>query len=98
MAIVDFTHLDMNHEQAEVIDRLIAQPHGAVLVAGPVGAGKTSTLYNCLQRINSPLKSVMTIEDPIEHRIPGVNQTQVNSQGDMGFSEGLRACSVRNRT
>ncbi|MGZ3387489.1 MAG: GspE/PulE family protein, partial [Isosphaeraceae bacterium] len=74
-----------------VIDRLISQPYGAVLVAGPVGAGKTSTLYNCLERINSPLRNVMTIEDPIEHRIPGVNQTQVNNQGDMGFSEGLRA-------
>ena len=81
----------MTAEQAELLDRLIAQPYGAVLVAGPVGAGKTSTLYNCLERINSPPANVMTIEDPIEHRIPGVNQTQVNSQGDMGFSEGLRA-------
>ena len=81
----------MTPAQAEMLDRLIAQPYGAVLVAGPVGAGKTSTLYNCLERINSPLANVMTIEDPIEHRIPGVNQTQVDSQGDMGFSEGLRA-------
>jgi type IV pilus assembly protein PilB len=90
-AVVGFTHLGMSQEQAEVIDRLISQPYGAVLVAGPVGAGKTSTLYNCLERINSPLRNVMTIEDPIEHRIPGVNQTQVNNQGDKGFSEGLRA-------
>jgi type IV pilus assembly protein PilB len=90
-AIVGFTHLGMSTEQAEVLDRLVAQPYGAVFVAGPVGAGKTSTLYNCLERINSPLRNVMTIEDPIEHRIPGVNQTQVNTQGDMGFSEGLRA-------
>ena len=90
-AIVGFTHLGMSPAQAEVLDRLVAQPYGAVLVAGPVGAGKTSTLYNCLERINSPLRNVMTIEDPIEHRIPGVNQTQVNTQGDMGFSEGLRA-------
>src|SRR5271157_1446875 len=90
-AVVGFTHLGMSQEQAEVIDRLISQPYRAVLVAGPVGAGKTSTLYNCLERINSPLRNVMTIEDPIEHRIPGVNQTQVNNQGDMGFSEGLRA-------
>ena len=90
-AVVGFTHLGMSQEQAKVIDRLIAQPYSAVLVAGPVGAGKTSTLYNCLERINSPLRNVMTIEDPIEHRIPGVNQTQVNNQGDMGFSEGLRA-------
>jgi type IV pilus assembly protein PilB len=85
-----FSHLGMNAEQAETLDRLIAVPYGAVLVAGPVGAGKTSTLYNCLERINSPLKNVMTIEDPIEHRIPGVNQTQI-TQGEMGFSEGLRA-------
>ncbi|MGP0068064.1 MAG: GspE/PulE family protein [Isosphaeraceae bacterium] len=84
-----FTHLGMNAEQAETLDRLIAQPYGAVLVAGPVGAGKTSTLYNCLERINSPLKNVMTIEDPIEHRIPGVNQSQVSPE--MGFSEGLRS-------
>jgi type II secretory ATPase GspE/PulE/Tfp pilus assembly ATPase PilB-like protein len=90
-AVVGFTHLGMSPDQAATIDRLIAQPYGAVLVAGPVGAGKTSTLYNCLERINSPLRNVMTIEDPIEHRIPGVNQTQINSQGDMGFSEGLRA-------
>jgi type II secretory ATPase GspE/PulE/Tfp pilus assembly ATPase PilB-like protein len=86
-----FTHLGMTNEQAETLDKLIAQPYGAILVAGPVGAGKTSTVYNCLERINSPLKNVMTIEDPVEHRIPGVNHTQVNSQGDMGFSEGLRA-------
>ena len=90
-AIVGFAHLGMNHEQTEVIDRLIAQPYGAVLVAGPVGAGRTSTFYNCLERINLPLKNVMTIEDPIEHRISGVNQTRVNTQGDMGFSEGLRS-------
>ena len=85
-----FTHLGMTAEQAETLDRLIAQPYGAVLVAGPVGAGKTSTLYNCLERINSPMKNIMTIEDPIEHRIPGVNQAQI-TQGEMGFSEGLRA-------
>jgi len=86
-----FTHLGMTNAQADVLDKLIAQPYGAILVAGPVGAGKTSTLYNCLERINSPAKNVMTIEDPIEHRIPGVNQCQINNAGDMGFSEGLRA-------
>jgi type II secretory ATPase GspE/PulE/Tfp pilus assembly ATPase PilB-like protein len=87
-----FAHLGMTKEQAELLSRLITQPYGAILVAGPVGAGKTSTLYNCLEQINSPCKNVMTVEDPIEHRIPGVNQTQVNvSTGDMSFSEGLRA-------
>jgi type IV pilus assembly protein PilB len=86
-----FSHLGMTAQQAATLDKLITHPYGAILVAGPVGAGKTSTLYNCLERINSPLKNVMTIEDPIEHRIPGVNQCQINSPGDMGYSEGLRA-------
>ncbi len=86
-----FTHLGMSAEQADTLDKLITLPYGAVLVAGPVGSGKTSTLYNCLERINSPLKNVMTIEDPIEHRIPGINQSQINNQGEIGFSEGLRA-------
>ncbi len=85
-----FSHLGMNAEQAATLDRLISQPYGAILVAGPVGAGKTSSLYTCLERINSPLKNVMTIEDPIEHRIPGVNQSQI-TPGEMGFGEGLRA-------
>jgi type IV pilus assembly protein PilB len=89
--VTGFAHLGMTTAQAETLDKLITQPYGAILVAGPVGAGKTSSLYNCLERINSPLKNVMTIEDPIEHRIPGVNQCQINNAGDMGFSEGLRA-------
>jgi type IV pilus assembly protein PilB len=86
-----FTHLGMTKAQAETLTKLIAQPYGAILVAGPVGAGKTSTLYNCLEQMNSPLKNVMTVEDPIEHRIPGVNQTQINNPGEMSFSDGLRA-------
>jgi type IV pilus assembly protein PilB len=89
--ISNFTNLGMTKQQAETLDGLIQQPYGAVLVAGPVGAGKTSTLYNCLERINSPLRNVMTIEDPIEHRIAGVNQAQITNAADMNFSEGLRA-------
>jgi len=89
---VGFDQLGMTPEQGRTLDRLISQPYGAILVAGPVGAGKTSTLYNCLERINSPLRNLMTIEDPIEHRMPGVNQTQVGSgPGEMTFGEGLRA-------
>jgi len=90
--VVGFPHLGMTKTQAETLDGLISQPYGAVFVAGPVGAGKTSTLYNCLERINSPLRNLMTIEDPIEHRMPGVNQSQVGSSpGEMSFGEGLRA-------
>lgn len=86
-----FDHLGMSPTQAETLSNLIAKPHGAVLVAGPVGAGKTSTLYNCLGKVNLPTRNVMTIEDPIEYRIAGVNQTQVDARGDMRFSDGLRA-------
>src|SRR5205085_5446297 len=80
-----------NQRQTEQLDRLIAKPYGAILVAGPVGAGKSTTLYTCLSKVNLPTRNVMTIEDPIEKRVPGVNQTQVDSRRDMGFSDGLKA-------
>ncbi len=86
-----FEHLGMTPRQAEQLDKLITKPYGAILVAGPVGAGKSTTLYTCLSKVNSPTRNVMTIEDPIEKRMPGVNQTQVDARGDMGFSEGLKA-------
>jgi type IV pilus assembly protein PilB len=86
-----FEHLGMDHRQAELITRLIAKPYGAILVAGPVGAGKSTTLYTCLSKVNSPTRNIMTIEDPIEKRVPGVNQTQIDTRVEMGFSEGLKA-------
>ena len=88
---VSFDQLGLNPRESELLTSLCHKPYGAVLVAGPVGAGKTTTLYSCLGRINLPTKNVMTIEDPIEHRISGVNQTQVDSKALVGFSEGLRA-------
>ena len=88
---VSFDQLGLNSRESELLTSLCHKPYGAVLVAGPVGAGKTTTLYSCLGRINLPTKNVMTIEDPIEHRISGVNQTQVDSKALVGFSEGLRA-------
>jgi type II secretory ATPase GspE/PulE/Tfp pilus assembly ATPase PilB-like protein len=84
-------HLGMNARQAEQLEKLIAKPYGAILVAGPVGAGKSTTLYTCVTKVNSPTRNLMTIEDPIEKRIAGVNQTQVDTRSDMGFSEGLKA-------
>ena len=86
-----FDHLGMTASQITKMNNLLAKPHGAVLVAGPVGAGKTSTLYSCLGKVNLSSRNVMTIEDPIEYRIPGVNQTQVDHRGDMTFSAGLRS-------
>ncbi len=86
-----FESLGMTRSQTETMNALIAKPYGAILVAGPVGSGKTTTLYSSLRRVNDPMSNVMTIEDPIELRIPGVNQIQVDHRGDMGFGDGLRA-------
>ncbi len=86
-----FESLGMSTTQAEMLSVLISKPYGAILVAGPVGAGKTSTLYSCLGKVNDPCRNVMTIEDPIERRITGINQVQVDARGELRFSEGLRA-------
>ena len=85
-----FEQLGLSHSDSEVLGGLCDKPYGAVLVAGPVGAGKTTTLYSCLSRVNVPSRNIMTIEDPIEHRLAGVNQMQVNNHVDVGFGEGLK--------
>ena len=86
-----FDLLGLNHAQAEQLSNICAKPYGAVLVAGPVGAGKTTTLYTCLSRVNAPTRNVMTIEDPIERRLAGVNQTQVDARTGFDFGSGLKA-------
>lgn len=88
---IGFDALGLSPREAEQLAGLCAQPYGAVLVAGPVGAGKTTTLYSCLSRVNLPTRNVMTIEDPVEHRLAGVNQMQVDNKALVGFGEGLRA-------
>ena len=70
---------------------LIEQPHGVVLVTGPTGSGKTTTLYTALARINSVTKNIMTIEDPVEYRLPLIRQTQINLKAGITFSRGLRS-------
>ncbi len=86
-----FEGLGLTHHEADLLGSLCDKPYGAVLVAGPVGAGKTTTLYSCLSRVNVPSRNIMTIEDPIEHRLAGVNQMQVDIGRDVGFGEGLKA-------
>ena len=83
--------LGLDAGQVEAMERLTDRPYGLVLVAGPVGSGKTTTLYSCLHRINIPTKNVMTIEDPVEYRLPGVNQLQVDNRTEFTFAAGLRA-------
>jgi len=86
-----FDLLGMSPAQAEQLAGICDKPYGAVLVAGPVGSGKTTTLYTCLSRVNVPTRNVMTIEDPIERRLAGVNQLQVDVKGDLTFGSGLKA-------
>jgi len=70
---------------------LISQPYGMVLVTGPTGSGKTSTLYTTLAKINSPEVKIITLEDPVEYQLRGINQIQVNSKIGLTFAGGLRA-------
>jgi general secretion pathway protein E len=73
------------------VDELIHKPHGIILVTGPTGSGKTTTLYSALERLNDDSRNIMTVEDPIEYNLDGIGQTQVNTKVDMSFARGLRA-------
>ncbi len=70
---------------------LVSQPHGIILVTGPTGSGKTTTLYAALQRLDASRSNIMTVEDPIEYELPGVGQTQVSARIDLTFAKALRA-------
>src|SRR5262249_32100550 len=70
---------------------IIKRPHGILLVTGPTGSGKTTTLYACLSEINSPDINILTVEDPVEYQLEGISQTQVNSKIDLTFASGLRS-------
>lgn len=75
----------------EGLTQLVHQPHGLILVTGPTGSGKSTTLYAALNEIDSGVRNVMTVEDPIEYELDGIGQTQVNSRVEMTFARGLRA-------
>ncbi len=72
-------------------EKLVHQPHGIILVTGPTGSGKTTTLYAALQRLDAAQQNIMTVEDPIEYELPGIGQTQVNPKIDLDFAKALRA-------
>jgi general secretion pathway protein E len=88
---MDLQQLGMSDGTRTQFDQLISQPHGIVLVTGPTGSGKTTTLYAALTQLNTPTTNVLTVEDPIEYELPGVGQTQVNARIDMSFAKALRA-------
>lgn len=78
-------------DDQEQIEKLISNPDGIVLVTGPTGSGKSTTLYSCLNYLNKPDRKIITVEDPVEYQISGINQVQVRSEIGMTFSAGLRA-------
>ena len=75
----------------DVLNRAIVQPHGMILVTGPTGSGKSTSLFSVLNILNKPTVNISTVEDPVEYRVKGVNQTQVNPKAGMTFASGLRA-------
>jgi general secretion pathway protein E len=88
---LDLDHLGMEPGTQKTIDGIIKKPHGIILVTGPTGSGKTTTLYAALSKLNDHSRNIMTVEDPIEYYLDGVGQTQVNTRVDMTFARGLRA-------
>ncbi|HZF79225.1 MAG TPA: type II secretion system ATPase GspE [Rubrivivax sp.] len=83
--------LGMDGDVLRTFARLIQQPHGIVLVTGPTGSGKTTTLYASLGRVDTATTNVLTVEDPVEYELPGIGQTQVNPKIDLTFAKALRA-------
>ncbi len=89
--VFDLSAIGMGDDIATAFRKLIRLPHGIVLVCGPTGSGKTTTLYSALSEINTPDKNILTIEDPVEYELRGVGQTQVNPKIDLTFASVLRA-------
>ncbi|MET0520127.1 MAG: type II secretion system ATPase GspE [Burkholderiaceae bacterium] len=83
--------LGMSGDVLSAFKRLVQQPHGIVLVTGPTGSGKTTSLYASLQTVDTSTTNVLTVEDPIEYELPGIGQTQVNGKIDLSFAKALRA-------
>ena len=88
---LNLSELKMNQRVDSAYRSALASPHGIILVTGPTGSGKTTTLYAGLSSINESSRNILTIEDPVEYMLPGVGQTQVNPKVDMTFARGLRA-------
>jgi len=87
---LDLARLGMDESTLAHMDRLIREPHGIVLVTGPTGSGKTTTLYAALSRLDATALNIMTVEDPIEYDLDGISQTQINTRIEMSFARALR--------
>jgi type II secretory ATPase GspE/PulE/Tfp pilus assembly ATPase PilB-like protein len=83
-------HLGLTDDNYALFQRMIHKPHGIILATGPTGSGKTTTLYACLKEINTPQVKIITLEDPVEYELEGINQIQVNPEINFTFADGLR--------
>jgi general secretion pathway protein E len=90
-ALLGMEHLGMGNREVKVWQQVLDLPHGIVLVTGPTGSGKTTTLYAALSKINNVDLKIITIEDPVEYQLSGINQIQVNTKSGLTFSSGLRS-------
>lgn len=88
--VIDLSLLGFSEENLRQFQKLILKPHGIILVTGPTGSGKTTTLYGALDKINSPDKKIITVEDPVEYQLKGINQIQVKPQIGLNFATTLR--------
>ena len=88
-----FTRQDLGFTESEnaVIDKMLMRPHGIILLTGPTGCGKSTTLYSFLKEVNDPTVNIITVEDPVEYTMIGINQTQVNAKANMTFAAALRS-------
>lgn len=91
ISVLKLSSLGLNEKMEQTIIKLVKQPHGIVLVTGPTGCGKTTTLYACLEQIDSKERNIITIEDPVEYQLQGLGQVQVNEKIGLTFSTGLRS-------
>ncbi|MFW5703251.1 MAG: GspE/PulE family protein [Patescibacteria group bacterium] len=89
--IPSLEELGFSSQSLQYIERAIKHPNGIVLVTGPTGSGKTTTLYSVLNRLNKPSTNILTLEDPVEYQLPGINQVQINPQAGLTFATGLRS-------
>jgi general secretion pathway protein E len=88
---LDLNHLGMSPDNLNSLKSIVYKPHGIILVTGPTGSGKTTTLYASISELNDRTRNILTVEDPIEYSLQGIGQTQVNTKVDMTFARGLRA-------
>ncbi|MAK89883.1 MAG: type II secretion system protein GspE [Oceanospirillaceae bacterium] len=88
---LSLSQLGMADRDLRAMRNIISKPHGIILVTGPTGSGKTTTLYGALSDLNDTSRNILTVEDPIEYSLPGIGQTQVNTKVEMTFAKGLRA-------